>query len=156
VAWREKTLKLTPSGKTVAPRGKVVPCWCGGSPTASAGGGKRGRALGHTGRWFTGRTAPADAGERLPSRASDATRRTILLTRAGLERLGGRPRARRRFSGASDGPAGHPLAAPGDSPALVLQGTGRPGLATCTGSHSLLGGRRWRRLLGKRERGDEE
>lgn len=101
---------------------------------ATAGTGKLRQAFGHAGRRFTVRTAPADAGERLPSRAGDAAGGTILLTVAGLNRLGRRPR----------------------DPALMLQGTGRPGLATGAGSHGLLGGR-WRHgLLGQRERGDEE
>lgn len=78
-----------------------------------------------------------------------------MLTLAGLERLGGRREAG-WFEGAGDGPAGHLPAASGHGLALVLEGTGRPGLAPGAGSYGLLRGRRRPGLLRERERGDEE
>jgi len=54
------------------------------------------------------------------------------------------------------GAAGSRTAAAGDGVSVVLEGTGRPGLATRAGVDGVLGGCGRCRRLGERERGDEE
>jgi hypothetical protein len=61
-----------------------------------------------------------------------------------------------RWSAGDHATAGKGTAASSEAPSVVLEGTGRPGLATRAGVDRLLGGGGWRRRLGERERGDEE
>ena len=88
------------------------------------------------------RTALADAGDRLPPGRGELTAGPLLLSLAGLHRLGWRTVLEVEVHRATGdgGATGHGVTDAGDAVVAVLEGTGRPGLATGAGVHSLLRG----------------